>query len=877
MRMNYYINRTSFLILFIYGMVANINAQQGTVSGTVSDSEESFIGATVSVVGTSIGTVTDLDGSYTLALDPGEYILEAAYTGYQPKRMTVTVTRGGMTTADFTLEAGVALNEIVVTGTRSKPRTALRSTVPIDNFRSVEIERQGNGDMTETLRNLIPSYTATPLTGDGAAFVRPTSLRGLPPDEVLILMNSKRRHRSALIAHFGAAMNVGAQAADVGHIPSIALKNIEVLRDGAAAQYGSDAIAGVMNFILKDNAQGVEVQTQVGKWFGNDKNEKNGGETDYKVAINIGLPLTNKGFLNVSGEYTYAPELSRGQQHAAAIGVPNALNPAMNWGRPESKGIRTVWNAGIDITDKVKFYSFGNFSDTYGNYSFFYRAPGKSGVLEPIPLDPRDPSKGNYCWCDDFPAGFTPRLEGFQTDISSIIGFQGELGGGWQYDISTSYGSNRLDYQLNGSLNSSWGPFSQTTFYPGDLKQAEVNFNIDVSKAISETFNLAGGFERRKESYTMYPGDEQSFKGGPWSDVSLLIDPNTGENYGAPGLAANGFAGTSREASGTWESANWATYLDAEWDVTDAFLIQMAVRYEDFKRFGTTDNYKIASRYTVSDQLTLRGAFSTGFRAPTPGQANVTTITTSFDGVTGMQVQEGTVRPTDPLAVQLGGKPLVPEEAQNMSFGFASRLSNTFSITADYYQVKVDKRIIKSRSLPISGDPNFSELAFYSNALNTKTQGLDIVTVWRPDNNTNFSLAYNYNESKVVSQEQVNGQNPVSDGTVFNIENNLPKHRVSATLTHNFNKLAATIRNNYYGTTIDERGTREEVGAEMLIDVDLNYTATPNLNLTLGANNLFNNYPDEIATRLSQGMPYPRRTPIGYLGGMVYFRVSYKL
>jgi iron complex outermembrane receptor protein len=225
-----------------------------------------------------------------------------------------------------------ALSEVVITGTRSKPRTVLQSAVPIDNIGVKAIERQNNGDIVQTLKALIPSYTSTPLTGDGSAFVKPTSLRGLPPDEVLILMNSKRRHRSSLIAHFGAAMNAGSHAADVGHIPSIALKNIEVLRDGAAAQYGSDAIAGVMNFILKDVSSGAEVQTQVGKWYGRNY----GSETDYKVGMNFGFPLTENGFINISAEYAFNPKLARGNQHAAAqaaidSGIEGVANPAMNW------------------------------------------------------------------------------------------------------------------------------------------------------------------------------------------------------------------------------------------------------------------------------------------------------------------------------------------------------------------------------------------------------------------------------------------------------------------------------------------------------------------------------------------------------------------
>ncbi len=852
--------------MFFLGASSFVGAQE--VSGTVlDDTSQPLPGVSIVIKGTSTGTTSDFEGNFSIAASDGD-VLVFSYVGFDTQEVTVSGSA-----VNVTMQAGVALDSVVITGTRSRPRTKLSSPVPIDNFGIVEIQRQGNGDLTETIRNLVPSYTATPLTGDGSAFVRPTSLRGLPPDEVLVLVNSKRRHRSSLIAHFGAAMNVGAHAVDIGQIPSIALKNVEVLRDGAAAQYGSDAIAGVMNFILRDNTEGLEIQSQVGKWYG-----KNFGknETDYKVAINFGLPITEKGFINISGEYTFNQELSRGVQHASAIGVPGAQEPAMNWGRPESSGFRSVWNAGFDLSENSKLYSYGNFADTYGNYSFFYRSPGRSGVLTPVPNDPHDPSKGNFSWGDEYPAGFTPRLEGFMSDFSSITGIKGTFGDDINYDISLSFGHNIIHYVLNNTLNPSWGPLSQTVFQPGDLKQAERNFNIDLSKELSDNFVLSGGFQTRNERYTMFVGDYQSWAQGPWGGVSNLINPDTGENYAEPSIGANGLAGTSRENAGTFEGKSWGAYLDAEWDINEDFLLQVAYRHEDYKEFGNTDNFKIASRYKMlEDKLTLRGSFSTGFRAPTPGQANVVTITTSFDGVSGEQVQEGTVSPTDPLAVSLGGKALVPEESENFTFGLASKITNTLTFSLDWYQIEVDKRIIKSRSLPVV-DPNFSELAFYTNALNTRTFGLDAVLTWR-DDNTNLSIAYNYNKTKVLGQTQVNGQNPVSDGTIFNIENNLPKSRASVTVNRKFGKLNAMLRSNSYGKTIDERGDREEVGAVTILDLELSYPVSDQLILILGANNILDTYPNEIATRLSQGMPYPRRTPIGYLGGVGFVRAVYKI
>ncbi|MFV2006192.1 MAG: TonB-dependent receptor plug domain-containing protein, partial [Longimicrobiales bacterium] len=560
--------------------------------------------------------------------------------------------------------------------------------------------------------------------------------------------------------------------------------------------------------------------------------------------------------------------------------VPNAKNPAMNWGRPKSSGLRTVWNAAVKLNEVAEAYSFGNYADTYGNYSFFYRAPGRSGALTPIPLNPTDPSQGNFCWCDQFPAGFTPRLEGDGTDFSGVLGIRGESESGFTYDLSASHGFNRLSYTLLGTLNLSWGPNSPFNFNIGDIKQKETNINLDFSYPVSEQFNFAWGVEWREEVYQMFLGQKEAWLAGPWASVGLLTDPVTGERYGAPGLAANGMPGTNPAAAGIFDRQNTAAYVDAEFDISEKFLLQVAGRFEDFSDFGTTVNGKVAARFSPSDDVTLRGGISTGFRAPTPGQSNFTGIVTSFDGVTGKQVQEGTVRPTSPLAVSLGGKALEPEDAVNYSVGFTARAGRELSLTVDAYRIDVDNRIIKSRSLPVQGNPEFSEVAFYTNALDTKTTGLDVVVVYGTvsagGNRTDLSLAYNYNKTEVVAQRKVGGKDPISPGLIFNIENNLAKSRATLSLTQGFNeRFSGTLRGNFYSGTIDERGDRDEIGSEVLVDAEFSYRINERFSLVGGANNLFNNFPDKIATRLSQGMPYPRRSPINYNGGMTYLRVVY--
>ena len=807
------------------------------------------------------------------------------------------------------------IEEVTVTGTRSKPRTATQSPVAIDTFDSFQLDQQPHGDMTETINNLVPSFTATPLTGDGSSFVRSTSLRGLPPDEVLLLVNSKRRHRSALIQHFGAAMSGGAHAADMGPIPSIALKNVEVLRDGAAAQYGSDAIAGVINFLLKDADDGTEVQAQFGQFYE--------GEYSYKVAANAGFSLGREGFLNLSAEYVDHEQLHRGFQPADAqaavdAGIPNVGidspysgdDLAQTWGRPENSGLRTVWNLAMPLGD-AEFYGFGNWATTAHNYRFFYREvrtasdPNALDVsLRPMPLDPTDPDgdgipglpgafAGNFCWCDTLTGGFTPFLEGFIKDFSQVVGVRGEFANGMLYDFSGAYGMSRIDYRLNNTLSPTYGPDSNRDFEPGDLKAYETNFNADFSYPFTDTVNVAFGLEWREETYEMFAGDTQSWVPGPWSQVQLLINPDTGMNYDPQPNGSNGLPGTPTDAAGSFSRDNYAVYVDVEWDVTDDFLLQGAVRFEDFSDFGTTTNGKVAARYNVTDSFTLRGAVSTGFRAPTPGQSNLQTIVLTFDSTDGSQQLQGTLRPTDPLLAPLGGKALEPEDSDNISVGFSANIGDSLTVTFDYYTIEVDDRIARTFNIPIDpNDPNFAganftQVSFYTNGLDTETDGFDIVATWDLEltsgSDTSISLAWNNNETEVTGQNPVDddgdpstpGVNPVNDGTVFNIENNLPENRFSLNANHTWSDYGLTLRVNWYDDTIDERNAREPVDSGFLVDLEGRWYVNDNFTAILGANNVFDEFPNEITTRLGNGLPYPRRTPIGYDGGHWYLKGVY--
>ena len=306
------------VVLLLTGLLITSSLFAQSISGTITDSDGNpLAGANVEVVGTGQGSSSDASGSYMITgVTSGNYTVKASYIGHRTQTKSADVGASGANVNFSLATSAVAGEGVFVTGTRAAGRTAMKSPTPIDGFDDMALRRQGNGDLTETLKNQVPSFNATPLTGDGSSFVRSTSMRGLPSDNVLVLTNSKRRHRSALIAHFGSAMNVGAQGSDIGMIPSIAIKRLEVLRDGASAQYGSDAIAGVMNMILKDNAEGVEFQVTNGTWMTAPNGR--GGEADITAAANIGMPLSDNGFLNVSAEYSVRPELSRGTQHLSA-------------------------------------------------------------------------------------------------------------------------------------------------------------------------------------------------------------------------------------------------------------------------------------------------------------------------------------------------------------------------------------------------------------------------------------------------------------------------------------------------------------------------------------------------------------------------------
>ena len=797
------------------------------------------------------------------------------------------------------------IEEVVTVGTRSaKPRSAADSTVPIDVISGEDFNALGNSaDLTDNVRAMVPSYNATPATGDGSAFVRPTSLRGTAPDQVLILVNGKRRHRSALVQFFAPAAGNGAHGVDIGMIPGIGVKSVEVLRDGAAAQYGSDAIAGVINFVMKDASEGGSVQLQYGEFID--------GEQSLKFGANAGIAVGDSGFINASVEYTDNDALSRGIQRTADVTdlVGSGVDPAeigadapfgdspflQTWGRPETEGVRFFLNSGFDISTTSQLYARLGIAETDGRYRFFYRHPITNAVFDDqlafgagcptcdpfdpaFPNDPIDTMNLREQGFVGLPAGFTPFLDGSQTDSSLVIGIDGEFESGMLYDFSFGFGKSELDYFLNNTANQSLGPgdlqtLPQRGFDVGGYEQQETNLNADFSLPISDSMNLGWGVEWREEEYTVVAGE-----------------PNA--SFGA---GSSGFKGITEADAGKFSRDNVAIYADVEHDITDALLLQYAIRYENFSDFGSTTNGKIAGRFRFTDGFAIRGAVSTGFHAPTPGQANVRTTITTFDGSTGLQVEEGLVPPTSTAALEAGGAPLTEEKSLNFSLGFTADIGDFLTLTADVYQIEVDDRIYRTGDI---ASADGGTISFYTNAIDVEHSGLDVVATsnfeWGNSSGIDLTLAYAFNQIDVTGQKAINGVNPVSASLVEDIENNYPEHRwVLTGNTYFGEKLNLLARLNYFGEHFDERGTiagtvdpitgaisdrSHNISSLIYLDLELGYQINDNWRVALGGMNVTDEFPDtiaaggELANRISVGLQYPRRTVSNYEGGSYYLK-----
>jgi len=817
--------------------------------------------------------------------------------------------------------AAATPDDIIVTGTRRTDRSVKESAAPIDVFTQADLETQPSADLNAVLRTLVPSFNTARFAGvlsDGSGFVRPPTLRGLPPDEVLVLVNGKRRHRSALVQLNGGSLAGGSQAVDLSQIPTIALERVEVLRDGAAAQYGSDAIAGVMNFTLKRNREGIAMDARYGQYY-------KGDGKNIQLSGNIGLPLGPDGFLSVSGEYVHSGQTSRGGQRPGAYAmllshpelVGKVDDPVQKFGDPKLETYRTFVNGGISLDDNTDLYFFGNYGHSKNEAQFNYRQPysglgpdangegnstpyGASSVYNPIYLDQLadgtwDVNGRTFTFHEIYPNGYTPRFRAKITDISGTAGVKGEFDFGLTYDVSASYGQSRVEYRMGESLNLSMGPDSPTAFYMGSLEERETNFNADFSYplevGLASPLTIAFGAEHRNEAYEIGIGDPASYTVGIYNVQHL-------SNGGVATQAAstNGFPGFGPSVAINDSRNSYSAYLDLEADITTALTLGAAARYEHYSDFGSTTNFKGTARYAFSKALALRGTVSTGFRAPTVGQLFTTAGITGFQGASPTEFI--TLPAYNPAAQLYGAKPLKPEKSFNLSGGVVFDPTDNLSVTLDYYNIRVKDRLGLSASnsittdaqreaLRLAGLTNWAtvgSLNYFANGFKTRTQGVDFVASHRLTTDWgrfNTTLAANYNTTKVLSFDPT----IVDARKKGNLEKQLPKLR--GTLTENWSsgKFALTGRAIYYHhyTVFDFSGSPRRFGAEVTFDLEARYALTENFTLAVGGENILDNYPDKdirpgnwwVHTQSqANGARYPDQSPFGYNGGFWYVRAS---
>ena len=839
------------------------------------------------------------------------------------------------------------LTEVIVTGTRRQDRTVAESAAPIDVITGTELETYPGASMLDTLANLVPSFiVGQNAISDASSFVRSPSLRGLPSDEMLVMLNGKRMNRSALVQVYQGGeteLAFGSQGPDLNSIPSIAVKSLEILRDGASAQYGSDAIAGVLNYQFRNSPSGIQIDGRYGKYFPSHGWPRDGG--DGQLAANIGLPLGSQGFANFSVEWERNQQTVRNPTRPSALAfaqtypnlasqLPHYPGPVQEWGTPPSDAVKTFLNTGIKLDNGDQVYFFANYANIQTNESFNYRLPktvtdssGNTFSNHPsfnnIYLDPCTaamtgcPTGGyindsnTFNFNSIYPAGFTPRFFGVTQQFFGAVGYKGTNRWGINYDVSGTTAQNSLALSLKTSLNPSLGPLSPTSFYDGKFVQKENNFNLDLSypwvvPGLASPISVAGGLEWRDENYQQLLGDQASYAAGPYASQPLYncaggactpaLNAKGVQITASQSTASNGYGGISTPVDAS--EVSYAGYLDVEADVIRNLTLGVAGRFEHYASFGNTTLGKFQVRYKPLDWLALRSTVSTGFHAPTPGQSNVQTLSTTFLPGTTTQVQIGTYPVTSVDAKFYGAIPLRPEESTNISAGFVLTPIDKLLITVDGYQIKVRNRIGISQQFNVTAADiaKLPALAYvgaggtvqyFTNGFNTKTKGVDVVASYPfslgPAGTLDTAFAYNYNKTDVTKYNP----NVISAARIIDIQHYAPNNRANFNASYGLGPIRAVLHENYYGTYRDENDYPGQLfSAKWTTDLELGYQVFKNLLAAIGGRNIFNAFPDKIANTAktqiypstggeSDGEFYPRTGgPFGFNGAFWYVRVS---
>ncbi|MEJ7913339.1 MAG: TonB-dependent receptor [Chitinophagaceae bacterium] len=883
--------RTGFSILFLLGSLICF-AQNTTIKGTVRDANGlPLSGASVLLEGTRTGTITDANGSFSINVTPGTYTIVTSYVGVQTQRQTVEVPTGGLNNISFNMQNSGDLNRVVVVGSRSSAvRSSTQTVAPVDVITARELQATGQVEPTQMLNVIAPSFNSSRQTiADGTDHIDPATLRGLGPDQVLVLVNGRRRYNSALL-NLNGTIGRGAVGTDMNAIPAAAIERIEVLRDGASSQYGSDAIGGVINVVMKKNTKGSTVYSHFGQHY-----EEDGGVR--QVGFTQGFQLGKEGYLTFSGDLRQRDATNRvgdyrGTVYTTNVAADEILIAQRGFSRKDNMHIGNskvgnagfVVNLGAPITSNIQFFLTGSINAREGKAAGFYRYPRQtSQVIREL-----------------YPDGFLPFIYSSIQDKSVMAGLEGKTAGGINWDISQTSGGNSFRFDVKNTNNASQYALrekAQTEFYAGTLKFNQHTTNLNATKDFGTSvglpsFNVAAGAEFRIDNYVIVAGEEASYK-----------------NYDVPSGRAGGsqvFPGFEPQNAVNENRQVYGAYVDLESDVTDKFLVNVAGRYENYSDFGSNVAGKLAMRYKIIDALSVRASLSNGFRAPSMHQRYLSNVATVF--VNSVPVQQGTFRNNSVIAEAFGIPSLTAEKSTNLSAGLTSRLKGGWNLTVDGYQIKIKDRIVLtgsfSKSSPVVASilanyPDVNAAQFFTNAIDTRTRGIDFVIskVTRMGvGNLTATLAANFTETEVSNVDPL-PQKLAADPSLgtrlldreqrARIEVAQPRNKISAGINYNVSKVNFYLRSTRYGevTSLQNDLTKpfrdQTFDARIITDASVGYKLLNFATFTIGATNIGNIYPErlndpvaggegDIITSFGRFLYSRAATQFGFNGGYYY-------
>ncbi|GAB4345243.1 MAG: TonB-dependent receptor [Flammeovirgaceae bacterium] len=837
-------------------------AQERIISGTVKDENgQGLPGVSILIKGTQNGTSTDPTGQYKLSVKP-EDVLIVSYLGY----LTQSIPVGTNTTLDIQMQPdALNLEEITVVGSRNQDRTILETAVPVDVIPIQQVlNAVGQIDIQQIMQFVAPSFNSNRQAGaDGSDHIDAATLRGMGPDQVLVLVNGKRRHSSSLVNVFG-SRGRGNVGTDLNTIPAAAIERIEVLRDGASAQYGSDAIAGVINIVLKKNVDEISINASTGKY-------SEGDGTSVLGNANYGVKVGEKGFINLSGEVWHRDKTDR-----APEGNPRVIGDA------EVTNANTFFNASLPFDSKSEFYAFGGLNYREGKAGAWARAADDE--VRNVP--------------EIYPNGFVPRIDTRIVDNSLGIGIKSEYKG-WKVDFSNTYGRNSMFYRVEKSLNASLLAASKTSFDAGGFNFRQNTTNLDFTRNFPEILsglNVAFGSEYRIDNYQIVAGEEAS-----WKNYGFVQEVVNGElvivdKLGKAG-GAQGFPGFRPENEVNRSRSNVAGYIDTELDFSKKFMLGAAIRAERYSDFGNTLNGKLAFKASPSEKFSIRGSVSTGFRAPSLHQSYFNSTYTDFIG--GKPADVILTPNNGNVAKALGIPTLKEETSQNFSLGFTSKPVDNLSITVDGYLVNVDDRIVLTGYFadddPDIGDIlktlNVQQASFFTNAVDTRTKGLDVIIthdtqLGKGKLNTTFAMNFNQQEVLAVhTSAKLRGKEETYFGErekLF-VEGSAPKMKGNLTLNYNVGKFGIMARGVYFGKV--EMGTwsgtangvaNQIYNPKTTVDLSLSLRMTEKSQITIGGTNIFDVYPDKQNPDETETGGMYEAVQMGFNGAYFFGRIGVK-